>query len=96
MTNKQLEDLKEHLPAALATWQQSKGSRVTVGWLHVANPEVIASLLTELEKAQQLIKAAEIRDVEKLAAALNPGLATALISITKHSDTGEGEHHEER
>ncbi|MGP1065271.1 hypothetical protein ACJ8LR_15880 [Serratia sp. CY56810] len=69
MTNKQLEDLKEHLPAALATWQQSKGSRVTVGWLHVANPEVIATLLTELEKAQQLIKAAEIRGVEKLAAA---------------------------
>lgn len=49
MTNKQLEDLKEQLPAALATWQQSKGSRITVGWMHAANPEVIATLLTTLE-----------------------------------------------
>lgn len=69
MTNKQLEDLKEQLPAALVTWQQSKGSKITVGWLHVANPEVIAILLTGLEKAPQLIKEAEVRGVEKLAAA---------------------------
>lgn len=69
MTNKQLEDLKEQLPAALATWQQSKGSKITVGWLHVANPEVIATLLTALEKAPQLIKEAEVRGVEKLASA---------------------------
>ncbi|HEI8868317.1 TPA: hypothetical protein SLG40_003879 [Serratia odorifera] len=69
MTNKQLEDLKEQLPAALATWQQSEGRRITVGWLHVANPEVIATLLTELEKAPQLINEAEISGVEKLSAA---------------------------
>ncbi|MEB7587905.1 hypothetical protein NGC36_21805 [Serratia rubidaea] len=49
MTNKQLEDLKEQLPAALATWQQSKGRRITVGWLHAANPEVIGALMAQLD-----------------------------------------------
>ncbi|EMP6396090.1 hypothetical protein RJ492_004530 [Pluralibacter gergoviae] len=69
MIDKQLEDLKEQLPAALTTWQQSEGRRITVGWLHVANPEVIAILLTGLEKAPQLIRQVEVRGVEKLAAA---------------------------
>lgn len=49
MTNvnltKQLEDLKEQLPAALATWQESEGRKITVGWMHAASPEVIGALL---------------------------------------------------
>ncbi|ELQ9312355.1 hypothetical protein R3D73_005411 [Serratia marcescens] len=46
---KQLEALKEQLPAALATWQQSKGGKTTVGWMYAANPEVIGALLKLLE-----------------------------------------------
>ncbi|MBH2647875.1 hypothetical protein [Serratia ureilytica] len=46
---KQLEELKEQLPAALATWQQSKGGKITVGWMHAANPEVIGALLKLLD-----------------------------------------------
>ncbi|MGU5940109.1 hypothetical protein [Klebsiella aerogenes] len=57
MTNKQLEDLKEQLPAALATWQQSKGRRITVGWLHAANPEVIGALLAQLDGDSELAAA---------------------------------------
>lgn len=41
--------LKEQLTAALATWQQTNGGKTTVGWMHAANPEVIAALLAELE-----------------------------------------------
>ncbi|WP_370576126.1 hypothetical protein [Serratia sp. PAMC26656] len=45
-------ELKEHLPAAMATWQQTNGGKTTVGWLHVANPDVISALLAELEEAK--------------------------------------------
>lgn len=48
-------ELKEHLPAAMATWQQTNGGKTTVGWLHVANPEVISALLAELEAKDKLI-----------------------------------------
>ncbi|HEJ0329718.1 hypothetical protein I5M92_13655 [Serratia marcescens] len=50
---KQLEELKEQLPAALATWQQSKGGKITVGWVHAANPEVIGALLKLLDGYEQ-------------------------------------------
>ncbi|MER2966814.1 hypothetical protein [Serratia ureilytica] len=50
---KQLEELKEQLPAALATWQQSKGGKITVGWVHAANPEVIGALLKLLDGHEQ-------------------------------------------
>lgn len=50
---KQLEELKEQLPAALATWQQSKGGKITVGWMHAANPEVIGALLELLDGHEQ-------------------------------------------
>ncbi|EKS7213032.1 hypothetical protein ACUNGS_07715 [Serratia sp. IR-2025] len=50
---KQLEELKEQLPAALATWQQSKGGKITVGWMHAANPEVIGALLKLLDGHEQ-------------------------------------------
>ncbi|MGP2976115.1 hypothetical protein [Serratia marcescens] len=41
--------LKEQLAAALATWQQTNGGKTTVGWMHAADPEIIAELLAELE-----------------------------------------------
>lgn len=47
--------LKEHLTAALATWQQTNGGKITVGWMHAANPEVIAALLAELEAKDKRI-----------------------------------------
>lgn len=47
--------LKEQLPAALATWQQTNGSKTTVGWMHAANPEVIAALLAELDAKDKRI-----------------------------------------
>ncbi|MGP1067145.1 hypothetical protein ACJ8LR_25585 [Serratia sp. CY56810] len=50
---KQLEELKDQLPAALATWQQSKGGKITVGWMHAANPEVIGALLELLDGHEQ-------------------------------------------
>ncbi|MBS7522822.1 hypothetical protein FOT57_24065 [Serratia ureilytica] len=50
---KQLEELKDPLPAALATWQQSKGGKITVGWMHAANPEVIGALLELLDGHEQ-------------------------------------------
>ena len=50
---KQLEELKDQLPAALATWQQSKGGKITVGWMHAANPEVIGALLGLLDGHEQ-------------------------------------------
>ena len=50
---KQLEELKEQLPAALATWQQSKGGKITVGWMHAVNPEVIGALLKLLDGHEQ-------------------------------------------
>lgn len=50
---KQLEELKEQLPAALATWQQSKGGKITVGWMHAANTEVIGALLELLDGHEQ-------------------------------------------
>lgn len=50
---KQLEELKNQLPAALATWQQSKGGKITVGWMHAANPEVIGALLELLDGHEQ-------------------------------------------
>ncbi|ALL36134.1 hypothetical protein AR325_03810 [Serratia marcescens] len=50
---KQLEELKDQLPAALATWQQSKGGKITVGWMHAANPEVIGALLELLDVHEQ-------------------------------------------
>ncbi|HFI5337070.1 TPA: hypothetical protein ACGQS5_004816 [Serratia liquefaciens] len=50
---KQLEELKEQLPAALATWQQSKGGKITVGWMHAANPEVVGALLKLLDGHKQ-------------------------------------------
>ncbi|AVN35492.1 hypothetical protein [Serratia marcescens] len=57
MTNvnvtKQLEELKDQLPAALATWQQSKGGKITVGWMHAANPEVVGALLKLLDGHEQ-------------------------------------------
>ncbi|ETX44530.1 Uncharacterised protein [Serratia marcescens] len=57
MTNvnvtKQLEELKDQLPAALATWQQSKGGKITVGWMHAANPEVVGALLKLLDGYEQ-------------------------------------------
>ncbi|HHJ0461126.1 TPA: hypothetical protein ACQDQ8_005011 [Serratia marcescens] len=46
--------LKEQLTAALATWQQTNGGKTTVGWMHAANPEVIAALLAELEREQEM------------------------------------------
>ncbi|HFF8947697.1 hypothetical protein V6301_20300 [Serratia marcescens] len=49
----QLEALKDQLPAALATWQQSKGGKITVGWMHAANPEVIGALLELLDGHEQ-------------------------------------------
>ncbi|UTO00883.1 hypothetical protein [Serratia nematodiphila] len=50
---KQLEELKDQLPAALATWQQSKGGKITVGWMHAANPEAIGALLELLDVHEQ-------------------------------------------
>ncbi|WP_282677456.1 hypothetical protein [Serratia marcescens] len=50
---KQLEELKDQLPAALGTWQQSKGGKITVGWMHAANPEVIGALLELLNVHEQ-------------------------------------------
>ncbi|GAA0363612.1 hypothetical protein ACTVNX_24475 [Serratia nevei] len=50
---KQLEELKDQLPAALATWQQSKGGKITVGWMPAANPEVIGALLELLDGHEQ-------------------------------------------
>jgi hypothetical protein len=50
---KQLEELKDQLPAALATWQQSKGGKITVGWMHAANPEVVGGLLELLDGLEQ-------------------------------------------
>lgn len=47
--------LKEQLTAALATWQQTNGGKTTVGWMHAANPEVIAALLAELEAKDKRI-----------------------------------------
>ncbi|MBH2937730.1 ead/Ea22-like family protein [Serratia marcescens] len=47
--------LKEQLTAALATWQQTNGGKITVGWMHAANPEVIAALLAELEAKDKRI-----------------------------------------
>lgn len=47
-----LSELKEQLPAALATWQQTNGSKTTVGWMHAANPEVISTLFKALEDEQ--------------------------------------------
>lgn len=48
--NQQVIYLKEQLPAALATWQQSNGGKMTVGYLHAANPEVISALVAEFDK----------------------------------------------
>lgn len=50
---KQLEELKDQLPVALATWQQSKGGKITVGWIHAANPEIIGALLELLDGHEQ-------------------------------------------
>lgn len=47
--------LKEQLTAALATWQQTNGGKTTVGWMHAANPEVIAAMLAELEAKDKRI-----------------------------------------
>lgn len=47
--NQRIIELKEQLPAALETWKQSNGGKTTVGFLHAANPEVVAALLDELE-----------------------------------------------
>ncbi|WP_199635095.1 hypothetical protein JEM67_09785 [Serratia sp. PAMC26656] len=64
-------ELKEHLPAAMATWQQTNGGKTTVGWLHAANPEVISALLAELEAKDSEIDAANARVDVMCAKAMN-------------------------
>ncbi|HGM6655054.1 MULTISPECIES: hypothetical protein [Serratia] len=41
--------IKEQLPAGLEAWQQSNGAKTTLGFIHAANPEVVAALLAELD-----------------------------------------------
>lgn len=68
--------LKEQLPAALATWQQTNGSKTTVGWMHAANPEVIAALLAELEAKDKRI--AELEEEFSFIMGQNDGMEKEL------------------
>ncbi|CAI1579512.1 Uncharacterised protein [Serratia proteamaculans] len=84
MDNK-LSELKEQLAAALATWQQTNGGKLTVGWLHAANPEVIATLLAELEEVtRQRDNAQSSRDLH---AKVNTGLNERLIAVEQRLAT---------
>ncbi|MDP8624886.1 MULTISPECIES: hypothetical protein [Serratia] len=76
--------LKEQLTAALATWQQTNGGKTTVGWMHAANPEVIAPLLAELEAKNERIIGLE-RHVKDIEATLMVA-ADEVADLTKERD----------
>jgi hypothetical protein len=81
-------ELKEQLPAAIATWQQTNGGKITVGWLHAANPEVIDALLAELDSWKRL---AELRGEN-----WEKDISNLLEARERIADLEQKERHSER
>lgn len=50
-----LAHLKEQLPDAKESWITSKGSQVTLGWIHAADPLAVELLIAALKQSQQRV-----------------------------------------